>query len=449
MHALRDTHHTQTVGHNKKKMEIRKTSEVYGVSNEEILSYIEREDVDDLFVNGIDENKHIIVFGSSKQGKSALVNKHLSEDKLVRINCVPKSQPSDIYKSILRQLNVEFDLETSSQTTIGYSGKGGLKAKVKVPLVADIEGELGGQAERKKQTTVKTQTIEYNLELPQDISEILKKIGFEYRIVLENFHYLDEETQRELAFHLRNFEDYNVLFVILGIWREKNRLAQYNGDLQDRLIEIPVEPWEKEDFERVVKVGEPLLNVNFDKVLERLTGESFDSIGVFQELCKECCLLAGVKETQSQTVTIEESHLDEAIQKKLGDYSGRHIRSIESFIEQKTKSSDKTPLFLAYYFIGVLLSQEFDDIVKGMKRRQIQEGIQRVHHRPDDVRASDMSNFLHNIKDNQLKKNITPPIFDYDLSIRTLKIIDSTFYFFLRNFNCKELLEELDKPEGI
>lgn len=430
-------------------MKIRKTSEVYGVSNEEILSYVERKDVDDLFINGISENKHIIVFGSSKQGKSALVNKHLSEDKLVRINCVPKSQPSDIYKSILRQSNVEFDLETTTQTSIGFCGKGGLKAKVKIPLVAELEGELGGQADRKKQSTVRTQTIEYNLELPQDISEILRKIGFENRIVLENFHYLDEETQRELAFHLRNFEDYNVLFVILGIWREKNRLAQYNGDLQDRLIEVPVEPWHKEDFKRVVQEGEPLLNVNFNEVLDRLTGESFDSIGVFQELCKECCFSAGVKETIEETVTIKDFHLDEAIQKKLGDYSGRHIRSIESFIEQKTKSSEKTPLFLAYYFITILLSKEFEDVVKGMKRKQIQENIQKVHHRPNDVRASDMSNFLYNIKDSQLKKNITPPIFDYDLSIRTLKIIDSTFYFFLRNYDCRELLEEIDRPEGI
>lgn len=430
-------------------MKINKTSEVFGVSNEEILSYIERKDVDDLFINGVTQNKHIIVFGSSKQGKSALVNKHLSEEKLVRINCVPKSQPSDIYKSILRQLNVQFELDTSTQTTIGFGGKGGLKAKVKVPLVVEIEGDLEGDATKTQQTTVKTQTVEYNLELPQDLSEILKKIGFQNRIVLENFHYLDEETQRELAFHLRNFEDYNVLFVILGIWREKNRLAQYNGDLQDRLIEIPVEPWEKKDFERVIKEGEPLLNVNFDKVLKRLTTESFDSIGVFQELCKESCLAANVKETQKQTIVIEETHLNEAINKKLEDYSGRHIRSIESFIQQTTKSSEKIPLFLAYYFINLLLTEKFEDIVDGMKRKQIQENIQKVHHRPDDVRASDMSNFLHNIKENQLKKNITPPIFDYDLSIRTLKIIDSTFYFFIRNYDCSELLEELDKPEGI
>ena len=428
---------------------MKKTIEVFGVSNEEVESYIERSEVDDLFINGVSQNKHIIVFGSSKQGKTALTNKHLEEDNLVRINCVPESRPVDIYKSILRQSDIEFEIENTTQTSIGYGGKGGFKAKVKIPVIAEGQVDLSGNADKKTTITTKTKTIEYNLELPQDISEILNSVGFNKRIVLENFHYLNEDTQRELAFHLRNFEDYNVLFVILGIWREKNRLAQYNGDLQDRLIEIPVEPWLGEDFKRVAYQGEPLLNVSFGKVIDKLIEESFDSIGVFQELCKETCFAAGVVETQSDMVELTDEHLEFAINKKIDDYSGRHIRSIESFVEQKAKSSDKTPLYLAYYFIQILLKESFEDVVKGMKRKQIQDKIQEVHHRAEDVRPSDMSNFLHNIKESQIKKKITPPIFDYDLSVRTLKVIDSTFYFFLRNYDCKELLLELDKPEGI
>lgn len=428
---------------------VKKTSEVFGVSNEEIESYIEREKVDDIFQNGLTQNKHIIVFGSSKQGKTALINKHLPEEMLIRINCVPESRPIDIYKSLLRQLDVEFEEENSTQTIIGFEGRGGLKVKVKIPILAEVEGSTGGSASSQSTKTVKTKTIEFNLELPQDISEILKSIKFKRRIVLENFHYLEESTQRDLAFHLRIFEDYNILFVILGIWREKNRLAQYNGDLQDRLIEIPVEPWEHQDFKRVIGEGEPLLNVSFFNIEEQLIQESFDSIGVFQELCKESCLAAGVSETMDETIYLTSDHLKTAIQKKLSDYSGRHIRSLESFIQQKAKSSDKTPLFLAYYFIQVLLNEQFDDVIAGMKRKQIQEKIQGLHHRPEDVRPSDMSNFLHNIKESQVKKSIIPPLFDYDLSIRTLKIIDSTFYFFLRNYDCKEFADEMDRPEGI
>ncbi|MEP5913139.1 MAG: hypothetical protein ABJ277_06690, partial [Flavobacteriaceae bacterium] len=118
---------------------MKNTIEVYGVSNEEVDSYIERSEVDDLFINGVSQNKHIIVFGSSKQGKTALTNKHLKEDELLRINCVPESRPVDIYKSILRQSRIEFEVEKSTQTSIGFDGKGGFKAKVKIPLIADAQ----------------------------------------------------------------------------------------------------------------------------------------------------------------------------------------------------------------------------------------------------------------------------------------------------------------------
>ena len=81
---------------------------------------------------------------------------------------------------------------------------------------------------------------------------------------------MNEDVQKQLAIDLRIFEDYNILFIILGIWREKNRLPQYNGDLLDRLIEVPVEPWEEEDLRRILREGERLLQVHFQKVEREL-----------------------------------------------------------------------------------------------------------------------------------------------------------------------------------
>lgn len=37
---------------------------------------------------------------------------------------------------------------------------------------------------------------------------------------------------------------------------KKNRLAQFNGDLLDRVIEIPVEPWSEDEFRQVIQKGE-------------------------------------------------------------------------------------------------------------------------------------------------------------------------------------------------
>ena len=423
-----------------------KTTEVFGVSNEQISSYVERNAVDIKFIEGLERNKHIIVFGASKQGKTALTNKHLKEDKFVRVNCSPQTTSIDIYKSILRQLNIEFEEERTEKTAVETAAKVSVKAKVKVPFFGSGEGgaEGSGKSAREKEITYKS--IEYNLALPQDVSEILNAINFDKRIILENFHYLDENIQKELAFHLRVFEDSNILFIVLGIWREKNRLAQYNGDLQDRLLEIPVEPWGFADFRKVISIGENLLKVSFKEIIDKLISSSFDSIGVFQEMCKETCIAANVLETQKEPINLLLHQLATAKEKKLDDYSGRHIRSIETFVEQKARSSTEVPLYIAYYFIKYLFGLEFNIIQGGISRQAIQEGIKKNHHRPDDVRASDMSNFLHNIVSSQIKKNIIPPLFDYDRSTRKLKIIDSTLYFFLKNANKNDVLEELESP---
>ena len=95
------------------------------------------------------------------------------------------------------------------------------------------------------------------------------------------------------------------------------------------------------------------------------------------------------------------------------------------------------------------MKSDFKTIVEGIKRRSLQEKIKEIHHRPDDVRGSDIGYFLSNLINSQVKKDITPPIFDYDNSTSFIKIIDSTFYFFLRNVDKIELLENLPKPIGI
>jgi hypothetical protein len=141
--------------------------------------------------------------------------------------------------------------------------------------------------------------------------------------------------------------------------------------------------------------------------------------------------------------------VDLAIEKKLNDYASRHIRCLESFVEQKAKSSDEIPLYIPYYFTKVLLEESFENITLGLKRKFIQEKIKEIHHRAENVRASDMEYFLRNLVSSQIKKNISPPIFDYDISTSSVKIIDSTFYFFLKNCDREEVIENLMIPEGL
>lgn len=428
---------------------MRLTNQVFGVSNDLIDTYIERPKVDNLFLEGLQKNKHIIIYGASKQGKTSLTNKHLKEDDYVKVNCSPSSTTLDIFNSIVRQLNVEIIESTSITTTIGGELKAGVKARVKIPFFGGADAETEATASTQKEKELAYKTIDFNLALAQDVSELLKQVKFNKRIILENFHYLEEDIQKQLSIDLRIFEDYNILFIILGIWREKNRLSQFNGDLVDRVIEVPVEPWEKKDLAKITQEGLPLLNVDFTDVLDYMIDSCFDSVGVFQEICKESCYSAGVNETQSKLLEISKENVDSAIEKKLNDYASRHIRCLESFVEQKAKSSEEVPLYIPYYFTKILLDESFENITLGLKRKFIQEKIKEIHHRAENVRASDMGYFLRNLVASQIKKNISPPIFDYDISTSSVKIIDSTFYFFLKNCDREEVIENLMVPEGL
>ena len=426
-----------------------KTSDVFGVRSRLIESYIERPSVDELFSAALEDKNQVIVYGSSKQGKTSLILKHLQPSQYVKVECSPQTKPIDIYRSILRQLDITFtESDTKSSSTEENSKiNGGLKVKVPFLGAASIGAETAD-----KQTagnSLKLVYIEYNLELAQDVSELLSKKNIDKFIILENFHYLSLEVQESLAYDLRVFQDLGVIFIVLGIWREANRLIQFNGDLLDRVTEVPVEPWLDSDFEKVITKGSELLRVDFSDVSAELIKASFDSVGVVQELCKQCCIVAGVLDTCDKIIKITTEHLQKALETKASEYGGRHVRNFESFVDIARKTSNqsgKPSLAFPYYFIHLLLKTDFDNIEKGLSRATLLDGIRKVHHRPDDVRSGDLGAFLHNITQHQINKKIQPPFVDYDRGSKLLKIIDSSLYFFLRHCDREQILADIPHP---
>lgn len=426
-----------------------KTADVFGVKSTLIKSYIERDSVDQKFKAALTDGNEVIVYGSSKQGKTSLILKHLKEDEYVKVECSPQTQPIDIYKSILRQLRITYIESETSETGSEHGGKLGTGFKIKIPFFGDADASAEISDSQSRSTSATTAYIEYNLALAQDVSELLKNFKIEKYIVIENFHYLELSVQEKLAYDLRVFQDHHLIFIVLGIWREANRLVQFNGDLLDRVTEVPVEPWEALDFHKVIAKGERLLNVDFSAVMKQLISDAFDSVGVVQEICKHCCLIAGVTETAPSKVFITREILHQALEKKAQEYGVRHIRNFEAFVDitrRTSNQSGKPSLAFPYYFIKLLLTQKFDNIERGFSRAVLLEEIRKIHHRPDDVRSGDLGKFLHNLTEHQISKKIHPPFVDYDRGGKVLKIIDSSLYFFLKHCDRSQILEDIPNP---
>ena len=247
-----------------------KLEHVFGVSKELIASYTERPHVDEAIASALRQTRQIIVYGSSKQGKTALVQRHVPEEKRVTVHCSPQTNTEDLYRSLLRQMGVEITSEKSSESSREVESSITAKFTAMIPFFGSGEAETSGGAKAGNTESITKIPIEFNLSLAQDVGEILQKINTrKLFFVVENFHYLTPEVQSAFAFDLRTFEEMGLRFIILGVWKEANRLIQFNGDLQDRIAEIPVEPWEVKDFERLVETGEPHMNIIFDANVRR------------------------------------------------------------------------------------------------------------------------------------------------------------------------------------
>jgi hypothetical protein len=429
-----------------------KLNDVFGVSTEPVQSYIERPEVDNKFVEALQSDKQVVVYGASKQGKTSLVSRHLPYDKNIVVSLTPRTTVLDVYQSILRQSGVTIKAGETIGSESEVSTSISAKFKALIPLFGSGETEAKGEISAGSNKDQEFEEIPINLELPQDVSEVLKRARKNgVVVILENFHYLDDEKQKQLAFDLRTFQELKVQFVILGVWRERNRLAQFNGDLLDRVTEVPVEPWTREEFSRVVDTGSACLNIKFaDSVHAKLVEACFSSIGVFQELLKETCGGAGVHQTMENTTCIDdESLVTAACAKKAEEYTARHQRALESIAAGNVGTSSKEgllPLYLTHYLVKVILQEGYDGLANGMRRTLIHERIQAAHHRADDVRASDMSNLLYNIAKTQAGKSISPPIIDYDQSKKMLQVVDSTFFFFLKHANLAQISDEIPNP---
>jgi hypothetical protein len=421
-------------------------NEVFGVTKN-IKTYVERDEVDGLFKQALKTDKQILVYGASKQGKTALVSKYCGYDEHIVFQLTPQTELIDIYQYVLRQAGVA----VRTEYTEGKGTKSSLKARAKIVASFAIfgRGDVGlstsSETDRNRKETY--EEIPFNIAQPQEIAVLLKKVNCRKVVILENFHYLSYENQQAFSFDLRAFQELGVRFIILGVWRERNRMLQFNGDLLDRVQEIPVEPWREEDFFRIVQSGEELLNIKFEESLvAECCRASFSSVGVFQDLLLGICINAEVREKQkSQLVINNREHLEKIICDKTISYGDRHKRSLEAI----ASGSENNTLNLPYSIIVHLLLESCNGIEKGLSSVSIYEGIKRRRGpRGNHLRQRYVAKALQSLSELQAKKGIRPPILAYDENSRLLHVTDSTLYFYLKNADLVSFVAELREQFG-
>ncbi len=94
--------------------------EVFGIAaSVPAHTYVDRAGLDKRFTYLVGQDRHIVIHGASKQGKTILRKKNLPENNSIVVQCGANSGRDRIYLEILRQLGSQIPTEISQNLTLG------------------------------------------------------------------------------------------------------------------------------------------------------------------------------------------------------------------------------------------------------------------------------------------------------------------------------------------
>lgn len=412
--------------------------DVYGIGRDLPLNYVVREKIDEVFVDSLTRSKHIVIYGSSKQGKTSLRKHCLRDEDYIVVHCSNKWTLGDLHSAVLKRVGYEIT-QSSSRTATG-------KNKIIASLKASIFGmgaEISGERESSKSETVTKQQLELD---PDDVNDIIKALdGFNKFIVLEDFHYLSIDTQKDFAVALKAFHEQSKLcFVIVGVWLEESRLIVYNGDLTGRIIGVNADKWSRAELEEVITDGESLLNIKFAEAFRNsVIDYCFENVYIVQEACYQACIQSDINFTQDKLVSVGEmldakSIIREVVNQQTGRYN--------SFITQFAAGFQDTTLQMYRWLLYPILIGATKDLERGLSYRDMREILRAHHPEGKSLNLGNLTQALQATASLQVKKDIKPIILDYDQTNLRLNVVDRGFLIWLDNQDRKELLELAELP---
>lgn len=422
---------------------------VFGVGRDIPLNYVDRPEVDEKFKKSLHRQQHVVIFGSSKQGKTSLRKKNLRDDEYIVVSCQNKWTLAELHSAILKEAG--FNVRQSVEKTTGGTHKVvvGLQAKAKVPFI----GEAGGKADYDYNKSDLNKEVLKPLELdpldPNDIIRALEEIEFNKHVVLEDFHYLPDDTQRDFSFSLKSFhENSKLTFIVVGVWREENRLIGFNGDLTERVLSVDVDTWTKSSLSEVIDAGAALLNISFDEAFENtLLDNCFDSVHIVQEVCRRVCLAEGIEATLPGEPRIAGHGADviELIRQVVSEQRGRY----RGFLVQFADGFQETDLAMPKWVVYALLCSDVALLERGIRLRRISAIIKARHPKGDDLNNGNITQILHYAASLQNKKGTRPLVIDYDTANTTLHVVDKGFLIWLASQDVGEILTEIGLPPAL
>lgn len=253
-------------------------------------------------------------------------------------------------------------------------------------------------------------------------------------LVLDDFHYAQEEIQLHIAQQLKDAIRKEFKAIVISLPHRADDAIRKNADLSGRLSLINIEPWQIEELEEIAKKGFVQLGVRIDDEMARkISVESLTSPQLMQYICLSICTLLDLDNKEVEE--IPEEVLEEAYKFTTINFEYRDIVKVlkegpntrgkqrKIFTTNKGKSLDIYGLIVESIAVNPpLMGLTVDDI-----KHRIDNLIIETDKKPDRQTIRDSLNKLQAILNE--KENIYK-VFEW--KDNTVHILDPLFLFYLR-----------------
>ncbi len=199
-----------------------RTEEVFGVSAEPPLSYQPRHAVDGKLARNLANDKAILVYGPSGQGKTALVQSGLAKRPYAFVSCFGLGTA----KEIIHEIYKDYHFYCTDDL-----------ARADVEWEVDITlGVARAQRKSSPKKPINLPPLENADDLARRITD-LKNSGEGRCIVLDDVHRLPSNVLTMIAELTRNLFNKKFKVILIAAWRS-NLLPGLSGQLSNRLEPI-------------------------------------------------------------------------------------------------------------------------------------------------------------------------------------------------------------------
>ena len=243
------------------------------------------------------------VSGPSKAGKTVLVQRVVSEDKLITVSGASVRTPDQLWERVLdwwgephSTTASRADATTESRTrehqgTVGFSGTG----------ASTRHGNAAG--------TGATETLAATSNrrgLPQVVKELA---GTPYTLLLDDFHYIPIAIQGDVAQQLKDAASRGVRICVASVPHRADTVVRALPELRGRVLAIDLDYWSKRDLLRIAAIGTELLGISVDAAsLAMFATEAAGSPQLMQSICLWMCNHLRIFETvPSRAVLLDDA----------------------------------------------------------------------------------------------------------------------------------------------